>query len=636
MAGPLSNRDSFRDLARYMPKGFTPARWNALLASLWFRWDALQDKGGAVYNVLAYGADSRGVVDSTTAFKQALSDGAGATVLIPFGTFKITAELAITTGTTIVGYGYGSNVNATVTGTVFGGSSATDITFQNFRLSGTFVRGIGFSTASRVRISGCEITGATATDASPTSAIYFLNGTDILINENYLHANGQGVGTAGSDVYFGGTQSTQVKIIRNVLNSPDTAYGCLIFDCSYPIIVDNYINTVTGNGGANGYGVCLYDTTADATHCHDAVICGNQISNTTGNGIYLQGSYRDVVSGNILINTGSNMPDTTLPVGAIAINAINPHLGSCAITGNTIKTSGKAGITWTSTNTVVSGNYVEGTAKAGIMPRGAADNSTIEGNTVYNCAGGILSYSSAAIKNLTILGNAIDTTTGTTSGIGLANLTGSSIVGNNVFLAAGWPLLIQGGEKNVIASNTVLDGGTSTANGFDGIRVETTYSAVVGNVSTNTTTSNQRYGISIQGAGTGIIVIGNMVTGNATGGILLAAPDVVTRALNGGDTSGPLKVVPTAVVTATGNYGLLASDEVLLGNATTVGFNVTLPTAVGIKGRRFLVKKIDASANVVTVVTSGGQTIDGAANVALGAQWARVVVISDGANWIIE
>ena len=88
-------------------------------------------------------------------------------------------------------------------------------------------------------------------------------------------------------------------------------------------------------------------------------------------------------------------------------------------------------------------------------------------------------------------------------------------------------------------------------------------------------------------------------------------------------------IVSTAVA-----YPLTASDYTVLANAVGAGFNVTLPNAVGNTGRICNVKKIDASANVVNVVTAGG-LIDGAANVPIGVANQSLTFQSDGANWWI-
>jgi len=61
---------------------------------------------------------------------------------------------------------------------------------------------------------------------------------------------------------------------------------------------------------------------------------------------------------------------------------------------------------------------------------------------------------------------------------------------------------------------------------------------------------------------------------------------------------------------------------------------LTLPTAVGITGRIYVVKKFDASANTVTVDGAGTETIDGAATVVLSTQYARAVIQAVNGNWI--
>lgn len=62
---------------------------------------------------------------------------------------------------------------------------------------------------------------------------------------------------------------------------------------------------------------------------------------------------------------------------------------------------------------------------------------------------------------------------------------------------------------------------------------------------------------------------------------------------------------------------------------------ITLPTAVGITGRMYVIKKIDSSSNAVTVDANGSQTIDGALTVDLASQYEAMTIISDGANWLI-
>jgi hypothetical protein len=88
------------------------------------------------------------------------------------------------------------------------------------------------------------------------------------------------------------------------------------------------------------------------------------------------------------------------------------------------------------------------------------------------------------------------------------------------------------------------------------------------------------------------------------------------------------------VVTKTAAYTASNADEIILGSATSAAFTVTLPTAVGIAGKKMTIKKIDSSGNAVTIDGNGSQTIDGATTIALSAQWAHRTIVSDGTNWL--
>lgn len=77
------------------------------------------------------------------------------------------------------------------------------------------------------------------------------------------------------------------------------------------------------------------------------------------------------------------------------------------------------------------------------------------------------------------------------------------------------------------------------------------------------------------------------------------------------------------------------NNAVFLCDATAAAVVVNLPSAVGISGRQFTVKKTDASVNTVTIDPNGTETVDGAATRALSAQHASVTIVSNGANWFV-
>lgn len=86
------------------------------------------------------------------------------------------------------------------------------------------------------------------------------------------------------------------------------------------------------------------------------------------------------------------------------------------------------------------------------------------------------------------------------------------------------------------------------------------------------------------------------------------------------------------IVTKTANYTVTAEDEVVLMDATGGAKTITLITGPA-PGQYYTFKKIDASANAVTVDTPGTETIDGSATFVLANQYDTVTIVSDGAQW---
>jgi hypothetical protein len=152
----------------------------------------------------------------------------------------------------------------------------------------------------------------------------------------------------------------------------------------------------------------------------------------------------------------------------------------------------------------------------------------------------------------------------------------------------------------------------------------------------------------IKSKGTGSVVFRPGSDGNAAfqlqkaGGSAYFRADSSNSRISVGGTAAPHSTVDVsagsfaaALVSKTAAYTATATDHTILGDATTAAFNVTLPTAVGITGRIYFVKKTDVSANAVTIATTSSQTIDGTTTKALTTQYAAYQVQSDGANWQI-
>jgi len=87
------------------------------------------------------------------------------------------------------------------------------------------------------------------------------------------------------------------------------------------------------------------------------------------------------------------------------------------------------------------------------------------------------------------------------------------------------------------------------------------------------------------------------------------------------------------VVTKTTNY--VASDrDCVLADASAAAIVITLPSPIA--NAEVIVKKIDATANTVTISPSATETIDGATSLVLDTQYEAYHLISDGTNWFIK
>lgn len=90
-----------------------------------------------------------------------------------------------------------------------------------------------------------------------------------------------------------------------------------------------------------------------------------------------------------------------------------------------------------------------------------------------------------------------------------------------------------------------------------------------------------------------------------------------------------------AISTVTANYTVTAADFTLRCDATTANFTVTL-MASPTNGQIYNIKKIDVSANTVTIA-GNGHNIDGAATAVISIQYNSVSVQYDStsATWNI-
>lgn len=89
------------------------------------------------------------------------------------------------------------------------------------------------------------------------------------------------------------------------------------------------------------------------------------------------------------------------------------------------------------------------------------------------------------------------------------------------------------------------------------------------------------------------------------------------------------------VDTYTNSTTLDLANKVVLCDATSNTITITLPLASLRTGAEYYIKKIDSSANEVSVSRSGSDTIDGDATRDLSFEWDAIHIVSDGSDWFI-
>ncbi|MGE3681946.1 MAG: hypothetical protein AB7G93_09485 [Bdellovibrionales bacterium] len=94
-----------------------------------------------------------------------------------------------------------------------------------------------------------------------------------------------------------------------------------------------------------------------------------------------------------------------------------------------------------------------------------------------------------------------------------------------------------------------------------------------------------------------------------------------------------LSAVQPSVASKTAAYTLTTADDVILADASGGAFTLTLPAAASNSGQIYKIKKIDSSANIVTIDGNSSETIDGNTTYSLSGQDQFVEIVCDGSNW---
>lgn len=82
-------------------------------------------------------------------------------------------------------------------------------------------------------------------------------------------------------------------------------------------------------------------------------------------------------------------------------------------------------------------------------------------------------------------------------------------------------------------------------------------------------------------------------------------------------------------------YTASVYDRIILANAFSSAFTVTLPAVSGNSGVELYIKKIDSSLNVVSVDGNALERIDGELIQNVNSQYDTMAIVCDGTGWMI-
>jgi len=198
-----------------------------------------------------------------------------------------------------------------------------------------------------------------------------------------------------------------------------------------------------------------------------------------------------------------------------------------------------------------------------------------------------------------------------------------AILNNKIYNVGYSAIRVYGADRCFVVGNEIRDARTA-AGGASALELGgATYCYVAHNQIINTATNKPDYCIEEWGSGDNNIIINNRLEGYNTAAIGFVGSNTLVRN-NFGFSN---------IKTVTANYTMTWADETILADASGGAITVTLPDPAAYPNYEVMIKKIDSSANAVTVAPHGTETIDGASSLTLANQNDAVRLRSDGTNW---
>lgn len=546
-----------------------------------------------------YSAVGDGTADDTTALSNAIAAAGnnGVVVLRPGKNYKTTSQITVAySNLTIIGYG------ARIT-------SATDSQYQKFKFTG----------------SGCRILGVTfnclytsATTGLSGGVVEVIGVNDCVVQDCTFNDVAQcGVRVIGNCARTKILGNTFYKNFCAIFSDDDTTY-----QPTYTVVRGNQIYTGIGAYNTAYSGAIKFSGVGNANSHAGHVIEGNLIVNPGEMGIELQGYCNDsTVGSNTITGAGFGISFSVL-------------YRSTAV-GNTVKQCVSYGIEHASGcyGCSATGNIIIGTNTSGtrVTPIGyslsGCSGSQVTGGSVTGCDTG------AYIQN-----SGFSTAKTTVTGVGFSNCNEAvRIKGSNDWTIGQCEFDLDSAYDAICldTSSGAISRGKVCGNRFVGAPSNCVFQHYVPGTnaiqyvtySDNDTTgvTAPAAGMFNESAGSGSLAYMNYIRCFNNTGVL--AGDSFSTTINVYQWSNTGFSMPY-------RYWTLEGGQIKV-DATSGNKTLQLPSAVNMAGWTVTIYKSDSSGNTVTISTSNSETINGASTKVLSAQWQRLTVQSNGANWVI-